>query len=56
VTEAHLAADSKSESDSKNQFLGTTKRGIGPTYSTKALRLGLRVGDLLDWEQFGRKY
>ena len=28
--------------------LGTTKRGIGPTYADKALRVGLRVQDLLD--------
>nr|HMQ51028.1 adenylosuccinate synthetase [Anaerolineae bacterium] len=31
--------------------LGTTKRGIGPAYSDKAARRGLRLGDLLrlDW-------
>lgn len=28
--------------------LGTTKRGIGPTYSDKALRVGIRMQDLLD--------
>ncbi len=28
--------------------LGTTKRGIGPTYADKASRVGLRVQDLLD--------
>jgi adenylosuccinate synthase len=28
--------------------LGTTMRGIGPTYADKALRVGLRVQDLLD--------
>ena len=28
--------------------LGTTKRGIGPAYADKALRVGLRVQDLLD--------
>jgi adenylosuccinate synthase len=28
--------------------LGTTKRGIGPTYADKALRVGIRVQDLLD--------
>lgn len=31
----------------KNQ-IGTTKRGIGPCYADKALRLGIRVQDLLD--------
>src|SRR3989442_2115801 len=28
--------------------LGTTKRGIGPAYADKALRVGLRMQDLLD--------
>ena len=28
--------------------IGTTQRGIGPTYEAKAARTGLRVGDLLD--------
>lgn len=28
--------------------LGTTKRGIGPTYADKAARVGIRVQDLLD--------
>lgn len=27
------------------RFLGTTKRGIGPTYAAKCNRLGLRVGN-----------
>jgi adenylosuccinate synthase len=27
--------------------IGTTKRGIGPTYESKAARFGMRVGDLL---------
>jgi len=28
--------------------IGTTQRGIGPTYEAKAARIGLRVGDLAD--------
>ena len=28
--------------------IGTTRRGIGPTYADKAFRLGIRVQDLLD--------
>ncbi|MFW6382938.1 MAG: adenylosuccinate synthase, partial [Haloferacaceae archaeon] len=35
----------KSDADSE---VGTTGRGIGPTYEDKAGRRGLRVGDLLD--------
>ncbi|HET6150464.1 MAG TPA: adenylosuccinate synthase [Polyangia bacterium] len=32
--------------------IGTTKRGIGPTYESKAARFGMRVGDLLRPERF----
>jgi adenylosuccinate synthase len=35
--------------------LGTTKRGIGPAYADKALRVGLRVQDLLDPKIFCEK-
>lgn len=34
----------------ESQKIGTTKRGIGPCYSDKASRCGLRAGDLLDDE------
>jgi adenylosuccinate synthase len=32
--------------------IGTTKRGIGPTYESKMARLGLRIGDLLRPDRF----
>ncbi|HLK92225.1 MAG TPA: adenylosuccinate synthase [Polyangia bacterium] len=32
--------------------IGTTKKGIGPTYESKAARIGLRMGDLLRPERF----
>jgi adenylosuccinate synthase len=32
--------------------IGTTKRGIGPTYESKAKRTGIRVGDLLRPKRF----
>ena len=35
--------------------LGTTKRGIGPCYSDKAERCGIRACDLLDAEAFSMK-
>ncbi|MBS1982965.1 MAG: adenylosuccinate synthetase [Bdellovibrionales bacterium] len=41
----HLALDGAREAT--QQKIGTTKRGIGPTYVTKMDRLGIRVGDLL---------
>jgi len=36
--------------------LGTTKKGIGPTYASKANRYGLRIGDLRNWELFTQKF
>ncbi len=33
--------------------LGTTKKGIGPTYASKATRNGIRISDLLgDFDKF----
>ncbi len=37
------------------QKIGTTGRGIGPAYEDKARRAGLRVGDLLEPEEFKKK-
>ncbi|MXR21627.1 adenylosuccinate synthase [Halobacterium bonnevillei] len=42
-----IEEEAKSESD---QEIGTTGRGIGPTYEDKAGRRGVRIGDLLDPE------
>lgn len=45
------------ENSRKGQGLGTTKKGIGPTYSSKATRNGLRIGDLLgDFENFKQRF
>ncbi len=41
----HKAVDTHREATS-DRPIGTTLRGIGPAYETKALRTGLRVGDL----------
>lgn len=35
--------------------IGTTKRGIGPCYIDKADRIGIRVCDLIDREEFAKK-
>jgi len=40
----------------EGDMIGTTKQGIGPTYASKALRIGLRAGDLADWTLFKEKY
>ena len=44
----HLAIDQASERRLGKLAIGTTKRGIGPCYADKAMRLGIRVQDLLD--------
>jgi len=43
----HIFLDSKREQEA-DQPIGTTKRGIGPTYAEKANRTGLRIGDFVD--------
>jgi adenylosuccinate synthase len=43
----HCQLDGLEESARGGKAIGTTKRGIGPTYADKAARWGLRVGDLL---------
>ncbi|KAI3331564.1 adenylosuccinate synthetase [Xylariaceae sp. AK1471] len=42
----HAAVDGLSEQALGKSQIGTTKRGIGPSYSTKASRDGLRVNDI----------
>jgi adenylosuccinate synthase len=44
----HLLLDMEGEQKLGKNLIGTTKRGIGPAYSDKAARLGIRVQDLLD--------
>jgi adenylosuccinate synthase len=43
----HRLLDGLQESASGKSAIGTTKRGIGPAYSDKGARRGLRLGDLL---------
>jgi len=55
---AHLVFDFHQEIDGLNEKMregtegitkiGTTKKGIGPTYASKMMRSGVRVADLLD--------
>jgi adenylosuccinate synthase len=44
----HIALDKVSERYLGRARIGTTGRGIGPTYSDKAARMGIRVQDLMD--------
>ncbi|HEV8115839.1 MAG TPA: adenylosuccinate synthase [Acidimicrobiales bacterium] len=51
----HQQLDALTERHLGKNKLGTTKRGIGPAYADKALRVGLRVQDLLDPAIFKEK-
>lgn len=58
---AHIVFDLHQESDKLREGgkggLGTTKKGIGPTYASKAQRIGLRICDLVgDFEAFERRF
>jgi adenylosuccinate synthase len=44
----HVLLDTAGETKLGKNSIGTTRRGIGPAYADKALRLGIRVQDLLD--------
>jgi adenylosuccinate synthase len=47
ITPWHIEVDTNRESATKTP-LGTTKRGIGPTYADRAHRTGLRLGHYVD--------
>jgi len=44
----HKLLDGGEESSKGKSMIGTTGNGIGPCYSDKASRIGIRMGDLLD--------
>ena len=46
ILPVHLLLDSASEDDLGSSAIGTTRRGIGPAYASKAERWGVRLGDL----------
>jgi adenylosuccinate synthase len=51
----HKAIDKESEKMKGTRKIGTTGRGIGPAYSDKMARIGIRVVDLLDPDLFREK-
>ena len=54
ILPTHRVLDRAYEAAKGKNKVGTTGKGIGPTYSEKASRTGLRVGDIL--ENFAEKY
>ena len=51
----HIELDGAYESLKGGKQIGTTKEGIGPAYTDKAARIGIRMGDLLDKEYFAER-
>jgi len=51
----HRILDEARENLLGNMKIGTTKRGIGPSYSDKASRSGIRMQDLLNIKVFNKK-
>ena len=54
ILPTHRLLDAAYESAKGNSKIGTTGKGIGPTYTDKISRNGLRVGDILN--NFDEKY
>lgn len=54
IMPTHRVLDAAIEANKGKNKVGTTGKGIGPTYTDKVSRTGLRVGDIL--ENFEQKY
>ncbi|KAI8170932.1 Adenylosuccinate synthetase [Colletotrichum sp. SAR 10_70] len=55
ITDCHIQVDGLEEQELGGNSIGTTKRGIGPTYSTMAARNGITISEMFDEEVFERK-
>ncbi|WP_409272849.1 adenylosuccinate synthase [Neobacillus sp. SCS-31] len=51
----HIKLDEVEEERKGANKIGTTKKGIGPAYMDKAARVGIRIADLLDKDEFKEK-
>lgn len=47
ILPSHKALDEAYENSKGDNKIGSTKKGIGPTYTDKIARTGLRIGDIL---------
>lgn len=52
ITPAHRAIDQAQEAQRGRAKIGTTMRGIGPAYTSKISRQGIRLRDMLDPKRF----
>ncbi|MCI5812615.1 MAG: adenylosuccinate synthase [Lactobacillus sp.] len=51
----HILLDKCEEKAKGDQKVGTTQKGIGPTYMDKVARIGIRMCDLLERDTFEKK-
>jgi len=56
IFDYHKEIDGIQEDKRGDKKVGTTKRGIGPCYSDKMNRRGIRMGELLDQPLFAEKF
>ncbi len=55
ILPTHRALDGAREASRGKGAIGTTKRGIGPTYADKAARVNLRAGEMADPDRFATR-
>lgn len=55
ILPTHRLLDSAYEKSKGNQKIGSTLKGIGPTYTDKTARTGMRVGDIIT-DEFQERY
>jgi adenylosuccinate synthase len=52
VFDLHQLVDGLEEVELGGKSIGTTRRGIGPSYSTKATRSGIRIAEIFNEKAF----
>lgn len=55
IFDLHQLVDGLEEQELGKVSLGTTRKGIGPGYSTKSARSGVRISEVFDKETLDRK-
>lgn len=55
ILPSHRALDGAREVARGEEAIGTTKRGIGPTYADKAARVNVRAGEMTDPDRFAER-
>ncbi|MBN2307147.1 adenylosuccinate synthase [Candidatus Peregrinibacteria bacterium] len=56
IFDYHIQIDGIQEERKGDKKVGTTKRGIGPAYTDKISRQGIRMADLLNFNVFAEKF